>query len=492
MVPRGHSGKYHVTAKWYPDLRKARVDPPARGIHFQTIGTSDSNGDIWLEYEELLYLVERGSLECFAFTSPSINSQDDETVSTSSDDEEDTIPKTSTLSSSVNATPMSLQAVYAAVFSDESLYLTSKSMANAHTPSSFHVKNHSELERYQVYANLKKNGYIVRRSKYFNDNQIEESVKKPETFRKANDFTFTPIFKNPLSFFHSNSALNPSSILSDIQLLFKDIFQQSKQLFSPYVSACKNYLNSSPIYLAVSQALNNYYSALSSKVLSTYARITVSRGTNIPRSYGEIFDSLNFIPSNVPPISKLEKVKLRSVSDETQEPLAPYRPVFNVWKPTNNFRKSDPGEPDFVVAVINSKHYRTPTRLELMRLLNAVDVKGDARYKSNNNRKKKQDDSKDKSTKDDSKNSAQSEFSNSEIFNSSEYTVPNKMKMLKYGFRQVQLAVVDSGIINYTTVTDAPFGRVKIYYQPPKSNKPSLFLTCYNAVSSFFTSPLAK
>lgn len=490
MIPRGHSGKYHVTAKWYPDLRRARVDPPARGIHFQTIGTSDSNGDVWLEYEELLYLVERGSLECFSLTSPNINSQDENNI----DDDEDKKPALNSKTSSVNATPMSLQAVYAAVFSDESLYLTSKSMANAHTPSSFHVKNHSELERYQVYANLKKNGYIVRRSKYFNDGQIEESPKKIEKIHKSSDFAFPTIFTNPLSLFNSNSPLNPASIVSDLRLLFKDFFEQFKQFFSPYISAFKNYLNASPTYLKISHIVSGYYSAVTTKILSTYDRITSSRGKNIPRSYGAIFDSLNFIPSNIPPISKLEKIKLDNVAEENMEPLAPYRPIFNVWKPTNNFRKSDPGEPDFFVAVINSGEYRTPTRLELMKLLNAVGVKGDARYRPNNNKKKKQEDQKDKNAKGNTK-PAQTESalsSNSEVFNSSDYTIPNKMRMLKYGFRQVQLAVVDSGIINYTTVTDAPFGRVKIYFQPPKSNKDSIFSSFYSTISSFFTSPMSK
>lgn len=109
---RGHAGKLHVTAVWHSDVRKAAVDF-AKGPHFNTLGKSDSTGTAWLHPEELIYLVERGSLECF-------------------------FPQ---------GAPMSLQAAYAAA-----------------------ISNHGDLERLQVYTYLKKLGFIVMRApSYEND-----------------------------------------------------------------------------------------------------------------------------------------------------------------------------------------------------------------------------------------------------------------------------------------------------------------------------------
>lgn len=102
---RAHTSKNHCTATWIDEIRLARVEQ-ARGGHFMSMGRADSFGTIWLYPEELLYLVERGSLECF-------------------------FPQ---------GLQMSLQAVYACA-----------------------VTNASELETYQIYSHLRKIGFIVQR-----------------------------------------------------------------------------------------------------------------------------------------------------------------------------------------------------------------------------------------------------------------------------------------------------------------------------------------
>lgn len=61
---RRHNAKNHVRAVWFDELQKAQVDV-ARGPHFKTIGTSDSQGKVWLYPEEAIYLLERGSMELF-------------------------------------------------------------------------------------------------------------------------------------------------------------------------------------------------------------------------------------------------------------------------------------------------------------------------------------------------------------------------------------------------------------------------------------------
>lgn len=106
---RGHAGKMHVTAVWHSEVRKAKIEV-ARGPHFNTIGKSDSSGSVWLYPEEVIYLVERGSLECFF----------------------------------LEGSPMSLQAAYAVCINEE-----------------------GDLERLQVYTYLKKLGFIVMRAKSY-------------------------------------------------------------------------------------------------------------------------------------------------------------------------------------------------------------------------------------------------------------------------------------------------------------------------------------
>lgn len=102
---RAHTSKNHCTATWINEIRLARVEQ-AKGGHFMSMGRADSFGTIWLYPEELLYLVERGSLECF-------------------------FPQ---------GLQMSLQAVYACA-----------------------ITNDSELETYQIYSHLRKIGFIAQR-----------------------------------------------------------------------------------------------------------------------------------------------------------------------------------------------------------------------------------------------------------------------------------------------------------------------------------------
>lgn len=127
---RGHYGKAHITATWFGDVGKARVDV-AKGPHFTTIGKSDSSGKVWLLPEELVYLVERGSLECFF----------------------------------EQGAPMSLQAVYSVC-----------------------IKQSGDLEKLQVYTYLKKLGFIVMRAPSYSSeysciyNSPYKVVPKKETF----------------------------------------------------------------------------------------------------------------------------------------------------------------------------------------------------------------------------------------------------------------------------------------------------------------------
>ncbi|KAK6345967.1 tRNA-splicing endonuclease subunit sen54 [Orbilia blumenaviensis] len=120
-VERSHTGKTRATATWHPTRQLAQIHEQ-RGVLFKAMGRADKSGTMWLLPEELIYMVERGSLECFY-------EQEQQETSEPEDKQKQSI--------NINV-PMSVQAVYAAALGAT-----------------------GGLERYQVYANLKRSGYIV-------------------------------------------------------------------------------------------------------------------------------------------------------------------------------------------------------------------------------------------------------------------------------------------------------------------------------------------
>lgn len=103
---RKHTNKVHVEATWREDKELAEVSI-ARGSHFKSVGKADSSGTVWLLPEETIYMVERGGLECWW----------------------------------EEGIPMTLQGVYASC-----------------------LEACGGLERYQVYAYLRRAGYILLRA----------------------------------------------------------------------------------------------------------------------------------------------------------------------------------------------------------------------------------------------------------------------------------------------------------------------------------------
>lgn len=64
---RHHSSKIHNAAVWHPSLSRASMDPlRTKGIHFTIMGRHEpTRKRLELLPEETLYLVERGTLECY-------------------------------------------------------------------------------------------------------------------------------------------------------------------------------------------------------------------------------------------------------------------------------------------------------------------------------------------------------------------------------------------------------------------------------------------
>ncbi|CCG84062.1 protein of unknown function [Taphrina deformans PYCC 5710] len=109
-VERDLSGKNYIPAIWDALACLGRLSTKdTRGTMFKSIGRADNQDTTWLLPEELLYMVERGNVECF-YEKPPV--------------------------------PMSLQAAYAELIP------------------------HIGLDQFQVYAYLKRAGYMVLRTKH--------------------------------------------------------------------------------------------------------------------------------------------------------------------------------------------------------------------------------------------------------------------------------------------------------------------------------------
>jgi tRNA-splicing endonuclease subunit Sen54 len=130
------------------------------------------------------------------------------------------------------------------------------------------------------------------------------------------------------------------------------------------------------------------------------------------RSYADIYRLLQIIPTHdrrSPPTFML-------AADSTN----PFRITFDVYKSSTKFRKSDPGPPDFRVAVINARETSVPTAAQLNDLLSTMP-----------------------------------------------YDPPdpkwNTDRKLLHGSRNVILAVVDNGIPSFMRFADVPCSDERLY-----------------------------
>ncbi|GMM33023.1 tRNA splicing endonuclease subunit [Saccharomycopsis crataegensis] len=151
---RGHHHKNHVEAFWSADAssnegeEQYAVVPKPKGSAFNSMGIPSSQRHIFLNFEEILYLVERGSVDCYLIG----NTKD---------------------ASEQKALPMNLQMCYSAF-----------------------LKSSEDYDMFYVYSYLKRYGYVVRRA--------TEDIKRPPTVNNKKrgpglSTTFWNImFKKPL------------------------------------------------------------------------------------------------------------------------------------------------------------------------------------------------------------------------------------------------------------------------------------------------------
>lgn len=113
-------------------------------------------------------------------------------------------------------------------------------------------------------------------------------------------------------------------------------------------------------------------------------------------------------------------------SPETPATDPAFRITYHVYKPgSTTFKKSDPGPPDFRIAVVNGRETRVPTLEQLSALLETMPY-------------------------DPPMESAQ------------------LYGKLRWGYKGVILAVVDQGVTSYLRVADAVFGKEKLYERASK------------------------
>ncbi|KAF2495979.1 tRNA splicing endonuclease-like protein subunit [Lophium mytilinum] len=309
-IPRIHAPKNHMVAIYEPSSNMASVEK-AKSQHFQTIGRF-ANGKEWLLPEETLFMLERGSLD----------------VRWPVKEGEEGL-----------GVPMSLQGAYAAFIGMEG-----------------GVGGRLTLEMYNVYAGLKRAGYIVLRTGTWHDAKVELNLSKVGHAKEKAQERYWGLG------------------------LFGELW---KRLFRLQRSDSLERFKLGPL---------------------------VTPG--LYRNWTDIYKLLEVIPRH----DRTAPPKFMLPDDISN----PFRITFDVYKPVSQFRKSKPGPPDYRIAVINARETAVPTMVELNDLLATTP-----------------------------------------------YDLPNPStqmyQKLKYGSRNIILAVVDNGIPSYIRIADAPFEDEKLY-----------------------------
>jgi tRNA-splicing endonuclease subunit Sen54 len=345
---RIHPNKTHNIGTYHPETNKAYVTNP-RGAILPKLGHVLSAKDdplgaaagklqrLWLLPEEAIYCLERGSLD---IRWPKA----DDTVSGDGDDDGD---------DAEYGLPMSLQAAYAMFLGDGSSERESLT-----------------LERYNVYANLKRMGYLVLRAPSWHG--IGDVLGKE---------TFAPLQQPPWQL----GLRNP-------WILLQNLFSGG-DVDAP---------------------------ALSAPCRSEKLGPVVPPG--VYRNYASVYRKLALVPFHDP----TKQHRPAGISPLLPQTSPDFRITYHVYKPSaTNFKKSAPGPPDFRIAVVNARETGVPTLEDLSRLMETTPYDPPVHPASK--------------------------------------PPMSLYQKLKYGYKNVTLAIVDQGVISYLRIADAAFGMEKLY-----------------------------
>jgi tRNA-splicing endonuclease subunit Sen54 len=141
---------------------------------------------------------------------------------------------------------------------------------------------------------------------------------------------------------------------------------------------------------------------------------------SVYRSYEPIYQRLSLIPSHHPPHEPTPV--------DSGNARLPYRIAYHMWKPLPNFKKSDPPPPDFRIAVVNAGESGVPTLAQLSALFDSAPLDTTAARK-------------------------------------------NMFQRLKDGYRNVIVAVVDSGVTSFLKFGDVGFADEVLYRRKPGAGR---------------------
>ncbi|RMZ91893.1 hypothetical protein DV736_g881, partial [Chaetothyriales sp. CBS 134916] len=253
-----------------------------KGVHGKTLGKSDRRGWTWLLPEEALYLLERGSLDI----------RDNETPPPP-------------LPPPIGTLPMSLQGAYA----------------------SFIGKSGLTLERYLVYAGLKRSGYVVQRAPTWDD-ESDGHVNG-----NANHHSQPPAPAPP-----------PTSAI---------ISSRTTRTLSPPVSLIHRLL----LWL------------INPRIGTSNPCVGPLLAPGLYRNYNDVFRALALIPYH----STTAVNPLQATCPATRTlPKSPFTISWLVYKPSTSYRKSAPPSPDYRVCVVDARATTVPSMTQIGDLLDTM------------------------------------------------------------------------------------------------------------------------
>ncbi|GAA5868606.1 hypothetical protein JCM3774_005444 [Rhodotorula dairenensis] len=306
---RHHSSKAYNSFTWRPDLDGGRAVCDAGnsvyGIHFSNIGHfNQKRKTLELLPEEALYMVERGAIELW------------------------------TESANGARVPMSVQQAWAELLGHDEM-----------TP-----------ERYQVYAFLRRLGYVVIRARPILGAERIVTPKKLPLYRAVLDTALRPI------------------------ALFRDYVLRLVADFRSFLRTPRN--GARQIRYSATRALRRgegeIKSLLSGRTWTVYDKMfshlqIVPSGHDRPLPRGPLPHQPSPLTPLDPPASveayspaSLKVAKLPSLQE------FPYQTFFHVYKPVTKYKKSDPPEPDFRMVVINAATTPMPDLFEFTALFDST------------------------------------------------------------------------------------------------------------------------
>jgi tRNA-splicing endonuclease subunit Sen54 len=408
---RIHASKNHLVGQYLPNEADWRWDedgtgarqggrcvmvPKFKSTHSKVMGVGDRNNWTWFLPEEALWLLERGNLD-IRWPDADVEDAQEEAQGGEADtsesgvagvgaqepqlpqDEDHAEPKMGEL-------PMSVQGAYASFIGTDGL----------------------TLERYTVYAGLKRAGYIVHRAPTWDDT---DAATQPNGHSDENVRPRTSLLHAP----------SPSTTLSRSQ-------SHSQPSSPPYPSQSRSAVSN--IASLVHRLVSYLFRPQRGESCSSLGPLVAP---GLYRNYTDIFRALALIPYHDRSSSSSHSTSTNTIasSDATetetqpQPPQPPYRIHFHVWKPvaSSTFKKTSPPPPDYRICVIDARtNPSIPSLSQIGRLLDSQPEDSLTRDKA------------------------------------------GKLETrIKHGQRNVLLAVVDMGVVSYLRLSDACFGAEKLF-----------------------------